>query len=385
MTAVPVRVPIVTAVMLCVASACSDAPSEPASSREPSVAHSDLGTGAALSAWLRARFAFRGTAEEGPPILVGAGDIARCYDGNVPPLPPAPPPPTENTGAEATAKLLDRIPGTVITIGDNAYQHGSTFDFEACYDPTWGRHKDRTRPSAGNHEYLTPGAAGYFAYFGLQSAPPLGYYSYNHSGWHVVVLNSTPQVYLCWPQESDEVDELPPDFPPQPPPPIPNPAAGRACAGDLIQQAWLVADLTQHSSYQCTVVYFHHPRFSSGKHGNHYQMQRIWDILYAYGVDVVLSAHDHLYERFAPQDPDGNANSTWGIRQFTVGTGGAELYGISTMKPNSEVFINTVHGVLTLGLGEGRYGWAFVAVDGSVRDFGTGQCHGAPTPPAPTL
>ena len=293
-----------------------------------------------------------------PPILVGAGDIARCYDDN--PLDVTPP---ALTAAESTARLLDRIPGTVYTAGDNAYEFGSPYDYATCYHPTWGRHRARTRPSAGNHEYLTPGAAGYFGYFGARAAPPGGYYSYDLGEWHVVVLNSTTQWALCPPREIGSAIPGPA-----------TPAEGRACVGDAAQRAWLALDLASHLK-RCTLAYFHHPRFSSGPHGNQYEMQQFWDILYAFGVDVVVSAHDHLYERFAPQDPDGNADAERGIRQFTVGTGGAPLYSFATVVPNSEARDDDTHGVLALALGVGEYGWAFVPVAGeSFTDYGRDVC-----------
>ena len=286
------------------------------------------------------------------PVLGGAGDIARCSPADDPTAIQ----PASTTPAAATARLLDRLPGTVITLGDNAYEFGSPADFALCYEPTWGRHKWRTRPSAGNHEYLTPGAAGYFAYFGPRAAPPGGYYSYDVGSWHVVVLNSTPQWALC-------------------PPPAASAEDGRHCAGDVVQKAWLEADLAANPS-RCTLAYFHHPRFSSGKHGNIYEMQQFWDILYANGVDVVLSAHDHLYERFAPQDPDGNLDEERGIREFVVGTGGAEHYGFAEIQPNSEVRNNDTWGVLAVLLENGRYSWAFVPTpDGSFRDSGRDECH----------
>ncbi|MFL5607482.1 MAG: metallophosphoesterase family protein [Gemmatimonadaceae bacterium] len=306
-----------------------------------------------------------------PAVLAGAGDIARCYPGSDVRSYQRPGP---SNPAEQTARLLDGMPGaTVMAVGDNAYEFGSPFDYIFCYHPTWGRHRARTRPSAGNHEYLTPGALGYFAYFGLRAAPPLGYYSYDVGTWHVVVLNSTPQVYACWPNELNEPP--PPGFPTLPQPVEPGPDAGRACVGDRVQQEWLTADLAAHQSAACTIAYFHHPRFSSGMHGNHFQMQKIWDILYAAGADLVVSGHDHLYERFAPQDPEANPDPARGIRQFTVGTGGAEFYDVRTVQPNSEVIINTEHGVLALALDAGRYAWSFVATDGTTRDEGSGSCH----------
>lgn len=308
-----------------------------------------------------------------PAVLAGAGDIARCYPGADVRAYRFPGP---STPASRTARLLDAMPGaTVMAVGDNAYEYGSTFDYLACYNFTWGRFWNRTRPAAGNHEYLTPGAAGYFAYFGRRSAPPLGYYSYELGSWHAVVLNSTTQVYACWPPEADE--GTPPGFPPLPVPVSPDVAAGRACVGDVAQQLWLANDLATHPA-ECTIVYFHHPRFSSGQHGNHFQMQKIWDLLYARGVDVVVDGHDHLYERFAPQTPEAVADPEHGIRQFTVGTGGADFYAVRQVQPNSEKIITDVYGVIALALGSGGYAWAFEDVDGAIRDSGSGACHGPP-------
>jgi len=323
--------------------------------------------------WLRQNLARphrRATSSHVPALLAGAGDIARCYPGSDPTQFSAP---DASNPAMQTAQLLAEIPSaTVMVVGDNAYEFGSPFDYSGCYQPTWGQFRDRTRPAPGNHEYLTPGAAGYFGYFGERSAPPLGYYSYDLGAWHVIVINSTPQVYACWPPE---LTEMPPDFPPLPVPVSPGPAAGRACAGDVAQQAWLAADLAAHRAARCTIAYFHHPRFSSGMHGNHYQMQKMWDLMYANGVDVVASGHDHLYERFAPQDPEGNADPALGIRQFTVGTGGAEFYSVSTRQPNSEVLINDKHGILVLALGNAGYAWAFETVNHAIADEGAGRCH----------
>jgi hypothetical protein len=326
--------------------ACSDSPSAPPA---PELESPDVD----LARWLADLPANPRRAAGGPPILVGAGDIARCYDPENP-LDITPP---NLTAAESTAQILDRIPGTVMAIGDNAYELGSLSDYLLCYHPTWGRHKARTRPAPGNHEYLTPGAAGYFAYFAPDGAPPLGYYSYDVGRWHVVVLNSMTQWTAC-------------------PPPKTSPDDGRTCVGDAAQRLWLIADLARHRN-RCTIAYFHHPRFSSARHGSQYEMQQFWDILYARGVDVVVSGHDHVYERFAPQDPDGNADPARGIRQFVVGTGGAGLYEFSTVLPNSEVRINDTHGVLALALGRGGYAWSFIPVGdgGSSRDAGVGRCH----------
>jgi acid phosphatase type 7 len=256
-------------------------------------------------------------------VLVGAGDIARC--------PP--------TGAAITASLLDRIPGTVFTVGDNAYDDGSTADFAECYEPTWGRHKARTRPAPGNHEYHSPGAAPYYAYFGAAAGPPgRGYYSYDIAGWHVLSLNS-------------------------------NVDAGAGSA----QVAWLRADLAAHRT-RCAVAYWHHPVFSSGEHGNDRKMAEVWRVLDSAGVDLVLVGHDHNYERFAPQDYQGRADPG-GIRQIVVGTGGGSLRAFGTIRANSEVRNSRTLGVIKVTLHPDSYEWQFVAQAGATfSDAGTAAC-----------
>lgn len=257
-----------------------------------------------------------------PQVFVGAGDIAQC-DGN----------------ADATARLLDAIGGTVFTLGDNAYFHGSREDFRDCYEPTWGRHKPRTRPSPGNHDYESPGAQPYFEYFGANAGPSgLGYYSFDLGAWHAISLNSNVPVHAT-----------------------------------SAQAAWLQADLESHANVHCTVAYWHHPLFSSGPSGDSTAMRDIWRILYQAGVELVLNGHDHLYERFAPQDPDGSSDQVRGIRQFIVGTGGGTLYGFHTPRRNSVVRISAF-GVLKLTLDADGYDWEFVSVSGS-GDGGADTCH----------
>lgn len=265
---------------------------------------------------------------ETDPILIAAGDIADC-----------------RPYARETAKLLDQLSGIVATLGDNVYERGTPQEFRDCYERSWGRHKARTRPAPGNHEYLTPGAAGYFLYFGALAGDPFrGYYSYNLGTWHIIVINSE-----C--------------------------AAVGGCHTGSPQEQWLRADLAAHPA-TCTLAYWHLPRFSSGLMGSFRLLQPIWEALYEAGVDVVLSAHDHLYERFAPQTPDGRADPERGIRQFTVGTGGAELFEFKTPLANSEVRSNDTHGVLKLTLRPTGYDWEFVPVAGATfRDAGSGSCH----------
>ena len=272
----------------------------------------------------------RGTAPPSIPrppasqqVFVGAGDIGLCG----------------SPGPELTAKLLDGIAGTVFTLGDNAYNSGTAREYRDCYDPSWGRHKDRTRPVPGNHEYESPGAAPYFEYFGFNAGPAgLGYYSFDLGAWHIVALNS-------------------------------NIAARR----DSVQGQWLRADLMSSQS-RCTIAYWHHPLFTSGPDGATAEMRDFWSILYDAGVELVLAGHDHDYERFAPQDPDGGRDLARGVREFVVGTGGATPYRFLNIHPNSEARLSGVFGVLKLALEDDGYRWEFVSTLG-VGDAGNGSCH----------
>jgi hypothetical protein len=265
------------------------------------------------------------------PVLVGAGDIAGC----------------DTTGDEATAKLLDGISGTVFTAGDNAYNSGTPTQFNNCYDPTWGRHKARTKPTPGNHEYLTAGASGYFGYFGSAAGDPSkGYYSYDLGEWHIVALNS-----MC-----EKVG---------------------GCGATSPMVSWLKQDLAANDDKACTLAYFHHPLFSSGsKHGNSPKMRPSWNALYAANAEVVLNGHDHDYERFAPQRPDGTLDNSRGIREFVVGTGGKSLRPFGTIKANSQVRNANTYGVLKLTLHPTSYEWKFVPEAGKTfTDSGVTTCH----------
>jgi len=265
----------------------------------------------------------------GDPVILAAGDIAGC----------------DTTGDEATAALLDRLPGTVTTLGEHAYEENTEADFANCYDPTWGRHKARTIPTVGGHEYLTPGAAPYFAYFGSKAGDPAkGYYSYDLGSWHVVSINSR-----CI-------------------------AVGGCEAGSVMEQ-WLRQDLLDHPS-ACTVAMMHEPRFSSGSvHGGSFDNEDLFQALYEAGVEMVLSGDDHLYERFAPQATYGLADPL-GVRQFVVGTGGRSHYAFGPTQPNSEAQNNDAFGVLKLTLHPGSYDWSFVPEAGkSFTDSGSAACH----------
>jgi hypothetical protein len=267
---------------------------------------------------------------EGQARLLAAGDIASC----------------NWTRDEATAALLDGMEGLVLTLGDNAYSSGTALQFANCYDPTWGRHKARTRPSAGNHDFETAGGAGYFGYFGAAAGPaPQGWYSFDYGGWHLVALNS-------------------------------NCAAIGGCGRTSPQGLWLAADLAAHPS-RCTLAYWHHPRFaSSSGHGSSILTRDLWAILQERAADVVLVGHDHNYERFARQDAFGAADPL-GMREFVVGTGGAGLYAMGAPEPNSEVRDDTSYGVLSLDLAPDAYAWRFhpaPSVGGSSSDSGVDDC-----------
>lgn len=260
--------------------------------------------------------------------LVGAGDIADCHTDD----------------DSETAALIDSIPGTVFTAGDNVYPDGSAEQFAKCYDPAWGRFRDRTRPAVGDHEYDTPGAAGYFDYFGEAAGPRgLGYYDYDVGPWQVVVLNTR---------------------------------CGRVpggCGPDSPQAVWLRQALTARRS-ACVVAISGHPRFSSGYHGSNASVRHLYKILYDEGVELLVSGHDHDYERLAPADPEGFGDDERGVRQFVVGTGGKSLRRMQDGLPLTETFAEA-YGVLRLTLFEGGYGWDFITIRGESIDSGQASCH----------
>jgi hypothetical protein len=267
-------------------------------------------------------------------VLVGAGDIA-----------------SSDSGDSATAALLSGIPGTVFNLGDECYDAGSLACFNSYYQETWGAAKSRTMPTIGNHEGETSGSGqGYCAYFGPAAhcnangtQNGAAYYSYNAGSWHVIVLNSNCGVTAC--------------------------DVGSA------QYNWLVADLQAHPS-GCTLAMWHHPRFSSGDHGTDPRTAAFWQALYDHNAEIVLSGHDHDYERFAPQDPSGAADPSRGIREFVVGTGGRSHYSFGTPRANSEVRNGDTFGVLKLTLSSGGYQWEFVPIAGmAFSDVGSGTCH----------
>lgn len=252
-------------------------------------------------------------------VLVGAGDISKC----------------DHSGDTRTAKLLQSIPGTVFTTGDNVYDSGTLAEYLRCYEPTWGQYKARTMPVPGNHEYVTNGAAGYFSYFNVPE-----YYAYDRGAWRIYALNS-------------EIDT----------------------SAQSEQAKWLQADLAQNPR-SCVMAYWHRARWSSGKHhGSDSKMQVIWDILYDANAELVVTGHEHHYERFAPMDKNGNAVSV-GLQAFVVGTGGANKYPFGNILPASQARNDNTYGVIKLTLHPTMYEWEFIPVEGGTfTDRGSQGCH----------
>jgi len=255
------------------------------------------------------------------PVAVAAGDI--CDSGG---------------GCKQTAALIGQInPTRVLTLGDNAYPDGTLSNYTTYFDTYWGQYKSITSPAPGNHDYHVAGGADYFTYF---NHPPQ-YYSFDLGGWHIVSLNGEIGI-----------------------------------TSGSTQETWFRNDLAAHTN-KCTLVYWHEPRFSSGSvHGNNSSFQALWQDAYNGGVEIVLSGHDHQYERFAPMNASGALDTAEGVREFVVGTGGAPLYSFGTIQPNSEVRNSLTWGVLKLTLHSASFDWQFVPVSGmSFTDSGSQACH----------
>jgi alkaline phosphatase len=253
-----------------------------------------------------------------PKTLVAVGDIGSC----------------NGQADDAVAELADRLGGTIASLGDTVYERGSDQEFAQCFDPAWGPMKTRIHPAVGNHEYETDGAAGYFDYFGSAAGTRgEGWYSYDLGAWHLVVLNSNCGAVGCGPSSP--------------------------------QLRWLQADLAEADA-SCLLAYWHHPRWSSGRHGSQGFVQPFWDELERAGVDVILNGHDHDYERV----------SVDGVTQFVVGTGGRSLYEFTKRElPTTQARSDSAYGALWLELGEGAYRWQFVELGSSAfTDAGSGDC-----------
>jgi hypothetical protein len=260
-----------------------------------------------------------GTPAPEPEVLLAVGDIGSC----------------DGTADEAVADLASRLPGTIAVLGDVVYEEGSPVEYRGCFEPAWGEMRSRMRPAAGNHEYRTDDAAGYFDYFGDAAGEPgRGWYSYDLGAWHVVVLNSNCEQVQCGPGSP--------------------------------QVEWLRSDLASREASSCLLAYWHHPRWSSGRHGSSDIVDLFWDEVRAAGADVVLNGHDHSYERLAVD----------GVRQFVVGTGGRSLYPFEKQPlPETETRSDASYGLLWLSLGEGTYDWEFLPLGRSgYSDAGSGSC-----------
>lgn len=270
------------------------------------------------------------------PVIVAVGDIA-CNTSSY----------TSTTcrHAQTAERMITINPDAVITLGDNQYQNGELSNFQTYYHPTWGQAFDKTYPAPGNHEYGTPNAAGYFDYFGTRAGNTSnGYYSFDIGSWHVVSLNSNCVTF------NDD-----------------------SCSNGSPQADWLQNDLETHNN-GCTLVYWHHPRYSAGTHGDNSRMDYFWQLLDANNVDVALAGHDHNYQRFAPMDSTGSYDPN-GIREFVVGTGGKSHYSLNTSDNNLESYKTSTFGVLKMTLHDTSYDWEFVGETGDVFDSGSWNCN----------
>jgi hypothetical protein len=289
-----------------------------------------------------APFRLQSAAEAAVPAIAAAGDIAcdpadRGFNG----------------GAGTAQRCRQRAPSdgilasdaaAVLPLGDEQYERGTLAQFAASYHPSWGRLNSRAFPVPGNREYETPGAAGYYGYFGARAgAPDKGYYSYDLGSWHVIALNSNCEFVAC--------------------------AAGSA------QEQWLRADLAAHRT-GCTLAYWHHPRWSSGNAARDEDVSAMYNDLYAARVELLLVGHKHIYERYAPLGPTGATEPSSGVRQIIVGTGGEEQSSLQPAPPGVEARSNTSFGFLRVALRPTGYDWQFVPVaGGTLTDHGSSPCH----------
>lgn len=302
---------------------------------------STLGMIAGLAAWpARAtdKPAHKKSAKSAAPLsftVLAAGDIADCNRK-----------PAIRSGAEQTARLIEQQlaldpAARVLTLGDNTYPVGKPEEFRNCYDPTWGRFKDKTWPTAGNHDYAQPNALAYYQYFGEAAGPERrGYYVRQLGNWQIIALNSN--------LNAEQMQQ---------------------------QLSWLKEQL-EDSRASCRLAFWHHPVFSSGGHGSNQKMLPFWQLLADAGTELVLAGHDHDYERFAPLNRNGERDDVRGIRSLVVGTGGATLTPMFFAKSSTEVRDNSTFGVVRLKLGSNDYEWEFLPVEqNGFRDHGKGSCH----------
>lgn len=282
-----------------------------------------------------------GTAETTPvrPVaaastlrVVAVGDIA-CVPGKRP---------TATGCRQASTAALARSlrPDLVLTLGDHQYNSNSLAEYAGSYAHSWGSLLSKTRPAIGNHEYMTPGASGYYTYFKSRQPGPPGYYRVAANGWNIYVLNSNCDKVSC-----------------------------------AYEATWLKRQMRAHPS-RCSIITMHHPRYSSGlAHGNNTFVTPLWAAAYRHRNDIVLAGHDHDYERFLPMDAYGHVKRRRGMVEFVSGTGGNSLYHLGTRKRGSVYYQNSTAGVLFLGLRPRAYNWSYRSITGAVLDSGSSRCH----------
>lgn len=274
------------------------------------------------------------------PILIAAGDIV-CEE-----------PGSSSAGClhRAVSDLaLAQNPDAALILGDLC-QTPSEDCLESEFMPTWGRMFSISHPVPGNHDYEDDSEVNYFDYWngaglltGRAGERAKGYYSFDLGGWHILALNSQCELV-------------------------------GGCEQGSPQYLWLEQDL-KNSPAKCTLAYWHTPVFSSSGRGNR-DMKPVFALLYDYNAELVLNAHHHIYERFAPQNPAGAADPARGIREFIAGTGGSSHNSIYRIMLNSEVRNANTFGVLKLSLHPDGYDWEFIPAQGkSFSDAGTGLCH----------
>ncbi len=263
------------------------------------------------------------------PTVVAVGDIS-CQPGQAV---------TATTCQQAATALLAQsyAPSYVLALGDTQYETGSLYQYRHSYDTSWGLLKTITKPAPGNHEYGTPGASGYFTYFQDQQPGGAGYYAFDVGTWRIYALNSNCTIIDC--------DR---------------------------QRRWLNRDMDSHPR-TCSAIMMHHPRFSSGEHGNTAAVKRFWNVAYSHHADIALAGHDHDYERFRRMDPAGAAAAD-GLFSFVSGAGGRSLYAFGTPVPGSRFRANDSAGVLALTLGSTQFGFEYKTIDGTVIDSGVRSC-----------
>lgn len=273
-------------------------------------------------------------ARDASRTIVALGDIA-CAPGE----------PTTATTCrqQQVADLTKRLdPDQLWLAGDLQYSIGAGEAFKGSYDKAFGAFRGISRPVPGNHEYYTPGAAGYYGYFGRRAGnPKRGYYSFDVGAWHVVALNSNCEIVPC--------------------------------GYGSRQLRWLASDLRRNPN-RCVAAIWHHPLYSSGEHGANPEVRPIWRTLTKARAELAITGHDHHFEAFQPQDENGVLRPRTGLREFVIGTGGRSLYPTPGTTVNSQTIVQGSFGALSLRLKPRGWSWSFIAEDGSTLASGAGRC-----------